>query len=179
MNKNPLKTIQDAIAKKLMDDLRVKAIIVPGGLEDPLEQFPDTSFRAGWDQITQFKMVQRSPLVIQANNCIFKVTLECKDLALHSKAMDFILWAMFSLTGLKPFEAIEPLIPAQCGYQGYDYRTGYAKYQLSFATSFSWEADQIWNPAETQIKTVFSEFDLNLWSPIVTPILREEFSDVA
>jgi hypothetical protein len=175
MQLNPLREIEKSIIETLQNDLRIRSIIVPGGSDDTLEQLQESSFRAGWDRISGFSQVSSNPVILQATNCIFNVTLESKDLKLHNQAMDFILWAMFLLSGLKPLENIYPLIPVECGYKGYSYESGYSKYQLSLSTSFSWLAGEELNasPAIPPLEEIVS---LILWTPIINPTTSEEIT---
>jgi hypothetical protein len=176
MQVNPLRQIESSIYQKLMNETQLRSIIVPGGIDDTTEQFPDSIFKAGWDTISKFSLVTHTPRVVRADNCIFNVTLDSKNLTLHTRAMDFIIWAMFLLDGLQPWQEVQPLIPSFCGYRGHDYESGYSRYQLTFDTSFSWETGKEFVMTEPVTNIVYEKIDLKLWTPIANPTFSEVLS---
>jgi hypothetical protein len=163
MQSNPLRAIEQGIHQKLMDETRLKSIIVPGGRDDTTDQFPDAVFKAGWENISAFTLVNSK--LIKASRCTFNITLDSKNVNLHSRAMDFILWAMFLLTGYQPWKEIDNLLPVFCGYQGHDYESGYSRYLLTFETSFHWVIGEDFIVTEPIVSPIYERIDLTLWTP--------------
>lgn len=159
---NPLTVIQNAMRDRLTQELRVKAIVTPGGRENSNEQLAESVFKVGWERMGDFELVNLDPRVVTCGTCIFNVSLESKNLKLHDKAMDFIVFCVVTLDGLQPFDNIYPLIPVSAGYQGHDFKTGYSKYIASFKTFFTWEAGKFEFSTFLPLPESY-ELNLELW----------------
>lgn len=162
MNSNFLQGIQAAMRDKLIEDLRVKAILTPGGRTQSNEQLPETVFKVGWDQMGNFEIVTRDPRIVQCTDCQFLVSLESKNLKLHDRAMDFIVFCVAALNGLSVFEGVEPLMPISAGYRGHNPQTGYSTYEARFSTCFHWYDEFNFSPIDITVPNEY-ELSLELW----------------
>lgn len=160
---NPLRLLLQAIATKLKNDIAIKPVILPGGIDLEKEQPYNQRITIGWERITT--VTEEAVGYYRSAQVVISINLSFKDLQLRDNAQDFIFHLLITLSGYQPYSNFYKLFPINAGFVGYDAATGYLNYSASFNSGFSWSEGKypVVTPNNPELPLDY-EIELQLWN---------------